>query len=210
MWTYSHGQRLCGYCQIRSIARTAFFNFFRPFIRRNSDLPQPSVPYAFTRWQTNALDDAQRPGVPALNHFDMQCNLLIVALRPDWRSVVSDPSASRVELSEAIEALRNALVAAWWDSQGQRVRFKVEPVELTLQVGVTQSGRGAAGIRWHVLSLGGERSRDATSTQTLKLRLAPVLFDASGNVLAAAEQLISGTDSAAQAGKDDGPSHEPA
>ena len=91
-----------------------------------------------------------------------------------------DGDQGGVELSEAIEGLRRALVAAWWDGQGRRVRFKVEPVELTVQVGVTRVGKGAAGVRWHVISLGGELSREAVSTQTLTLRLAPVLFDELG------------------------------
>jgi Trypsin-co-occurring domain 2 len=117
--------------------------------------------------------------------------------------------ADRVGLTEAIEALRAALVAAWWDGQRRRVRFKVEPVELTMQVGVTQAGKGSAGIRWHVLALGGERSREAVTTQTLKLRLTPVLFDEQGNVLAEAEQLISDSDEQAGAGSGDALAHEP-
>jgi hypothetical protein len=114
-----------------------------------------------------------------------------------------------VDLTEAIEALRTALVAAWWDGQGKRVRFKVEPVEVTLQVGVTRAGRGSAGIRWHVLALGGERSRESVRTQKVKLRLAPVLFDDEGNLLAAAEQLISDSDALAGAGGGAEPEHEP-
>lgn len=102
--------------------------------------------------------------------------------------------SSWVGLTEAIEALRSALVAAWWDGQSRRVRFRVEPVELTMQVGVTRTGKGSAGIKWHVLALGGERSREAATTQTLKLKLAPVLFDEQGNVLAEAEQFISDRD----------------
>ena len=57
--------------------------------------------------------------------------------------------------------------------------------------GGTQTGKGAAGIHWHVLALGTERSRETASTQTLKLRLTPVLFDAYGNALDDAEQFIS-------------------
>jgi hypothetical protein len=96
-----------------------------------------------------------------------------------------------VALPDAIESLRSALAAAWWDGKQRRVRFKVEPVELTMQVGLTQTGKGAAGIHWHVLALGTERSRETASTQTLKLRLTPVLFDAYGNALDDAEQFIS-------------------
>jgi hypothetical protein len=104
--------------------------------------------------------------------------------------VTAEGESSGVELSEAIEALRQALVRAWWDGQNSRVRFKVEPVELTVQVGVKRTGKGVGGVSWHVLTLGGERSRESASTQTLKLRLAPLLFDEHGHVLAEAEQLV--------------------
>jgi Trypsin-co-occurring domain 2 len=106
----------------------------------------------------------------------------------------AQPEATEVELSTAIEALRNALVRAWWDGKNSRVRFRVAPVELTVQIGVTRTGKGAAGVKWHVLTLGGEKSRETENTQTLKLRLAPVLFDDHGNVLADVEQLIADWD----------------
>jgi len=99
-----------------------------------------------------------------------------------------------VELPDAIKALRRDLAAAWWDGRRHRVRFRVEPVELTVQVGVTRTGKGSAGIKWHVLALGGERSRETTATQTLKLRLAPVFYDEHGVKLPDADQLISDRD----------------
>jgi len=99
-----------------------------------------------------------------------------------------------IDLSEAIEALRSALVSAWWDAQGRQVRFKLEPVELTVQVGVTRTGTGSAGVRWHVLSLGGQRTREAQTVQILKLRLLPVLLDEDGAELADSDQLIADRD----------------
>ncbi len=112
-----------------------------------------------------------------------------------------------VGLPEAIESLRADLAAAWWDGRRHRVRFRVEPVELTVQVGVTRTGRGAAGVRWHVLTLGGERSTENATTQTLTLRLTPVLFDDLGSELPRDEQLISGRDD--DAGESDEPAREP-
>ena len=114
-----------------------------------------------------------------------------------------------IDLSEAIEALRTALLATWLDGQRQRVRFKLELVELTVQVGVTRTGKGAAGIKWQVLSLGAERSRQSTATQMLKLRLGPVLFDAQGNVLAEQDQLIADQDHGTSMDAGNLPSHEP-
>jgi hypothetical protein len=99
-----------------------------------------------------------------------------------------------VELSDAIAALRRDLTRAWWDGQHERVRFRVEPVELTVQVGVTRTGKGQAGVKWHILALGGEKSRATSSAQTLRLRLAPVLYGENGKPLAEDEQLISGRD----------------
>lgn len=120
----------------------------------------------------------------------------------------SDDNAPWVDLSEAIEALRVALETAWRDGLGRRVRFKLEPVELTVQAGVTRAGKGAAGVRWHVLALGGERSREAVSTQTLHLRFAPVLSDEHGETLPDDEQLVS--DRADEAGGSvEVPMHEP-
>jgi Trypsin-co-occurring domain 2 len=42
-----------------------------------------------------------------------------------------------VGLADAIESLRLALAAALWDGKQRRVRFKVGPVKLTMQVGLT-------------------------------------------------------------------------
>jgi hypothetical protein len=106
----------------------------------------------------------------------------------------NDDIEGAVELAAAIAGLRAALVSALEDSRKGPVRFRLEPVELTVQVGVTRTGSGTAGIRWHVLSLGGERSKQAATTQTLTLRLAPVLVDDSGQPLADTEQLIAGRD----------------
>jgi hypothetical protein len=103
-------------------------------------------------------------------------------------------AGSWVELSEAIRALRTALRAAWLGGEGERIRFAVEPVELTLQAGVTRVAKGAAGIRWHVLTLGGDRSRESVSTQTLKLRLMPILLDEGGQPMPTSQQLIFGQD----------------
>jgi hypothetical protein len=124
--------------------------------------------------------------------------------------VEDEVQPNSVELADAIEALRDALVRAWWDGQRSQVRFRVEPVELTVQVGVTRSGKGAAGVKWHVLTLGGERSRESATTQTLRLRLAPVLFDEQGNVLAETEQLIADREDKTSSAVHDRTVHEPA
>lgn len=85
-----------------------------------------------------------------------------------------------VPLSAAIAALRDEMTRAWQESRGQRVRFRPSPVELTLQVAVTSGGRGNAGVKWWLIELGGEVSRESAVTQIVKLTLDPVMVDEAG------------------------------
>ena len=94
-----------------------------------------------------------------------------------------DPLPGGVPLAAAIRALRAELMAAWTDAQDKSLRFKVAPVELTLEVAVTWTGTGTAGIKWWLLEAGGEVSREKATTQTIKLTLDPVTLDAQGNVV---------------------------
>lgn len=85
-----------------------------------------------------------------------------------------------VGLSEALIALREELMAAWWEGEGpgRRLRFKIaEPIDLTIQAAVTNDVEGHAGVKWWLLDVGGGASRSAVSTQTLQLKLAPVMYD---------------------------------
>lgn len=75
-----------------------------------------------------------------------------------------------IGLAEAIEALRVELSGAMLFGHGQGMQFELEPVELTLQVAVSDVGNGK--VAWKVLELGA--SRASTSTQTMRLILTPV------------------------------------
>lgn len=93
------------------------------------------------------------------------------------------PPPGGVPLADAIAALRAELLQAWVDAQNQQLRFRVSPVELTLQTAVTWTGKGRAGIKWWLLDIGAEASRTGTTTQTIKISLDPVTLDADGNVV---------------------------
>lgn len=89
---------------------------------------------------------------------------------------------AHVGLSDAIAALRRELLEACWDAQGQHLLFRLSPVELTLQMGVTDSGRGHAGINWCLISLGTDAQREIAATQTVKLTLEIVATSAEGQI----------------------------
>ena len=79
-------------------------------------------------------------------------------------------SGQIVGLAEAIEALREALTDAVGRGKDQNMQFRVQPIELTLQVVVTKDGNGKIG--WGALGVGG--SFESARTQTLTLKLQPV------------------------------------
>jgi hypothetical protein len=126
-----------------------------------------------------------------------------------WEVGVGDGTAdgSWVGLPEAIESLRADLAQAWWDGQQQRLRFRVEPVELTVQVGLTHTIKGTGGVKWYVLTIGGEKTRETVTTQTLKLRLTPIIFDEDENGPPGVELLVSDLND--ENGAADNPAHEP-
>ena len=93
--------------------------------------------------------------------------------------LMSEPKGV-VGLSEALIALREELLTAWQqgEGEGRHLRFRIpEPIELTIQAAVTVDAKANAGVKWWLLSLGGEASRESQVTQTLHLKLAPVMYD---------------------------------
>jgi hypothetical protein len=75
-----------------------------------------------------------------------------------------------VGLADAIAALRRELLAAVAEGADAAMRFRLAPVELSMQVAVTKDAGGKIG--WQVLGLGGSYS--SAVTQTLALRLEPM------------------------------------
>jgi Trypsin-co-occurring domain 2 len=82
-------------------------------------------------------------------------------------------------LAESIESLRSELSEAMTASKSQGIQFVVEPIELTVQAAVTKDASGKIG--WSVVGLGS--SYKSGTTQTLKLRLAPVWKNTDGTLV---------------------------
>jgi hypothetical protein len=101
-----------------------------------------------------------------------------------------DPPAGTVPIAAAINALREELASALVQARDSTVRFELSEVELTLQTAVTTAGTASAKVRWWLIELGGDASRESAVTQTLKLTLQPVFFDEDGNPLEQIETLI--------------------
>ncbi len=77
-------------------------------------------------------------------------------------------------LARVIEGLRRELLKAVLLGANQPLRFRLKPVEVELQVVVTNTGEGEAGIRFWVVNLGAKASTANQVTHSLKLTLDPV------------------------------------
>lgn len=83
-----------------------------------------------------------------------------------------------VGLADAIDALRKELLTAADKGKDQKMRFAIEPVELTVQVAVTKDIDGKIG--WNLIGIGG--GYEKVTTQTLTLKLAPLWTKPDGSV----------------------------
>jgi hypothetical protein len=79
-----------------------------------------------------------------------------------------------IPLAEVIEDLRSSLMKALKEGEGQPLHFRLQPIELELQLGITKSGEGKGSVRFWVLELGANAQMKAESTHRLKLILEPV------------------------------------
>jgi hypothetical protein len=79
-------------------------------------------------------------------------------------------------LAEASEAPRAEMTRAMGASAGTPMRFGLYPIELTVQVALTDEGSGKIG--WKVIEFG--RKTETITTQSLALRLTPKWRDADG------------------------------
>ena len=85
-----------------------------------------------------------------------------------------------VNLSSALDALRLELEQAWAASQGQRIRFRVGDVTMTIQVVARRERGGGGKLRWWVIEAGAEAKAADETTQTLVLTLTPSVQDEAG------------------------------
>ncbi|MCC0095277.1 MULTISPECIES: trypco2 family protein [Streptomyces] len=76
-----------------------------------------------------------------------------------------------IELADLLTSLRSEINRARVDAAGQDVRFKINSIDLELQVAVEKTGEGNAGVRFWVVSLGGKATAKSAETHTVKIAL---------------------------------------
>ncbi len=83
-------------------------------------------------------------------------------------------NVSGVELSELIKQLRSELNDALADAAGERLRFELGPVEVSLTVTVGREAAPGAKVRLWVVEAGADARLSREAVQDIKLVLTPL------------------------------------
>lgn len=78
-----------------------------------------------------------------------------------------------LELASVLRELRRELNEAMDDADGERLRFELGPVDLSLKVAVSREGTAGAKIRFWVVEAGADGKISRESAQEIKLVLNP-------------------------------------
>ena len=79
-----------------------------------------------------------------------------------------------IPLASAIEDLRSELLLALEAGKGEKLHFRLKPIELELQVAITATGSGKGGVKFWVVEFGVEGGGKRETTHKLKLTLEPI------------------------------------
>jgi Trypsin-co-occurring domain 2 len=91
-----------------------------------------------------------------------------------------------IELAALLSSLRSEIDRARLDSAGKDVRFRVDAIDLELQVAVEKTAEADAGVRFWVVSMGGKGAAKSTETHVIKMKL--------GAVTSTGESVLTGDD----------------
>jgi NTP-dependent ternary system trypsin peptidase co-occuring protein len=79
-----------------------------------------------------------------------------------------------VELASVVRQLRAELNEALVDAEGERLRFQLGPVEMSLTVTVSREATPGAKVRFWVIEAGADAKVSHEAVQEIKLVLTPV------------------------------------
>jgi hypothetical protein len=83
--------------------------------------------------------------------------------------------SDEVELHDVIRKVRGDLERAMWEGEDKDLRFKLESVELQLEVAVVRTTKGAAKVKVVVVEADGAREQATTTRHHVKVVLSPRL-----------------------------------
>jgi hypothetical protein len=79
-----------------------------------------------------------------------------------------------VPLAKMIQDLRTELLTAVAEGEGKELRFKLQPIELDLELALTWTGEANGGVKFWVVEFSAKGGAEKGMTQRVKLVLDPV------------------------------------
>lgn len=76
-----------------------------------------------------------------------------------------------IELADLLTSLRSEINRARINATGEDVRFRIDSIDLEVQVEVEKTGEGNAGVKFWVLTAGGKETARSAQTHVVKLSL---------------------------------------
>ncbi|MEU8158779.1 trypco2 family protein [Micromonospora parva] len=83
--------------------------------------------------------------------------------------------SDEVELYDVIRKVRGDLARAMWEGEGKDLRFRLESVELQLEIAVVKVAKGTAKVRLVVVDADAGREKSTTTRHHVKVVLSPRL-----------------------------------
>ncbi|XVV09939.1 trypco2 family protein [Actinoplanes sp. CA-131856] len=85
--------------------------------------------------------------------------------------------SDEVELYDVISKVRGDLARAMWEGEDKDLRFRLESVELQLEVTVHKSTKGGGKVKLVVVDADAAREKATTNRHHVKVVLSPRLID---------------------------------
>ena len=83
----------------------------------------------------------------------------------------------KIALSEMLGQLRQDLLQAQGEGVGSELKFRIEDIEIELQIVATKAVGGDVGVKFWVYNADAKVNASEAKTQKLKLKLKPVSAD---------------------------------
>lgn len=81
--------------------------------------------------------------------------------------------ADKIGLAELLVVLRRELAEAQTQAAEEKLKFKVEDIDLELRVGTTRTGQGKFDVKFWVLDAEAKGTVSGEAMQTIRLKLKP-------------------------------------
>ena len=83
----------------------------------------------------------------------------------------------QIELADMLVGLRKELVKAQEIAAKERLKFRLDDIEVEVKMGITKKDAVKGELKFWVIDSSGELSNEDQQTQTLRLKLTPISFD---------------------------------